>query len=237
MRSIFNTFKVTALAATALGTSLTTHAATLLEWDFNELDNSTTSSVLATGSGSGLSGTITRGPGLTPGADKADAFGALGFDSINATNAFANGEYFVFTITADPGVTFSLDMLSFALNRSNTSGQVAGYWQYSLDGSSFTNWKSMSAIGAGTATAGKSLTSMSTLGSDLTQVTLRLSLYGNNNTTLPADATFYLVNGNAGANPLTLTGSAVPEPTTAGLLGAGVVILTAMSRKRKTNQA
>jgi hypothetical protein len=222
-----------AFAFLALAVSGITNAAPLLEWNMNGVDGAAPSISI---SGNGLTGTISLGSGLTLGTPRANAWGATGFDTNSAATAFAAGDYFVFTITGDPGVTFSLDNLTYSISRSMTNMVTTGQWQYSLDGTNFTNVGSFTAIGAGVTSAAKTLTTSSSVFDNMSgTVTFRLAVWGGSGTTMPAGQVVYLNNSNAGATPVTLNGetSAVPEPTAPALIALGVASTLLARRRRK----
>lgn len=221
-----------AFAFLALAVSAVAHAAPLLEWNMNGVDGTAPSLTM---SGNGLTGTVTLGSGLTLGTTRANAWGATGFDTNSAATAFAAGDYFVFTITGDPGVTFSLDNLTYSISRSMTNMVTTGQWQYSLDGTNFTNVGSFTAIGTGVASAAKTLSTTSTVFDNMSgTVTFRLAVWGGSGTTMPPGQVVYLNNSNAGASPMTLNGttSAVPEPTATALIALGVAG-TLLARRRR----
>lgn len=223
----------TFMAFTAIS-SITAHAETILSWDLAGVSSNTTS---VTASANGLTGTITRGFGITTGNARSNAFGASGF-GVNATStdmsaAFTAGDYFQISIVADPGVTFSTDLLEYTISK-DTSSNARGAWQYSTNGTTFSNIGSTFSM-TGTGTAGKAITGMSVVGDELTELTLRIAFAGFN-TTLSSGSSFFLLNNSAGANPIRLDGAVtpVPEPGTyAAIAGVLFLGLAAYRRRRK----
>lgn len=94
-------------------------------------------------------GGLARGPGLDTVASTSpaiNAWGASGFnDSIavgaqSAATAEAKGNYVSFTVSATPGFSLSVSSISaYNIRKASTSGPAAMQWQYSLDGTTFTN--------------------------------------------------------------------------------------------------
>src|SRR4051812_17692825 len=92
-------------------------------------------------------GGLTRGSGLTTqGTAGATSWGGTGFsDGVpvgtqTATTAISNGNYITFTVTATAGNSMSLTQIApYNVRRSSTTGPAVFKWQYSLDGTSFTD--------------------------------------------------------------------------------------------------
>lgn len=87
---------------------------------------------------------LTRGSGLTTSGQSAGtAWGANGFfDNVspqNADSAIALGNFITFTIKANTGFKVSITQIAACNLRRSPTGPGATQWQYSLDGTNFTN--------------------------------------------------------------------------------------------------
>lgn len=89
---------------------------------------------------------LTRGSGVTTAATAAqNAWGGNGFNDglatsdQNATTAVANGNFITFTVKANAGYSISLAQIAACNLRRSGTGPGATLWQYSLDGTAFTD--------------------------------------------------------------------------------------------------
>jgi hypothetical protein len=133
----------------------------------------------------------TRGSGLTTsGSGAFNAWGGNGFTVGSASSAQADGDgdYGSFTIQANPGQVLSLDSIdAYNIRRSGT-GPTTGQWEYSTDGSTFTNIGDPITWGSTTSSAGNAQSAISLSGiSDLQNVpatitiTFRVANWGGSN--------------------------------------------------------
>jgi hypothetical protein len=117
------------------------------QWNFNGVTGFGISPFApATTAGNITIGGLTRGPGIATtmsGTPAANAWGGAGFPN-NATvptmaEAINTGSFVTFTITANSGYNVSFEEIAkFNTRRSNTGPQEM-QWQYSLDGTNFTD--------------------------------------------------------------------------------------------------
>jgi hypothetical protein len=92
-------------------------------------------------------GGLTRGSGVTTqGTAAANAWGGAGFydnvipaTSQSASTAAANGNFFTFSFRAKPGYTLSVTQIAAYNIRRSGTGPLRFIWQYSIDGTNFTD--------------------------------------------------------------------------------------------------
>jgi hypothetical protein len=241
------------VAVVSLAAADQVHSAVISSWNFNNTSNG---GLLPGGSANyGPSpfsptskdnnvtvGGLTRGSGLvTTGTGAASAWGGNGWDgNASLAAAITANDFVTFTVKADPGYELSLsDFAAYNIRRSG-SGPTTGQWQYSTDGSSFTDIGSAITWGSTTSGSGNAQPSIPLSGitalqnvPDTTTVTFRLVNWNAS----ASGGTWYL---NGAGSPvaeqsLTLNGVvAVPEPSTLGLAAAGVALagLGAWKRRR-----
>ena len=83
---------------------------------------------------------LSRGAGIQPlEFPLANSFGARRWHGPGKAEAIATDEYFTFSISAATGYQFSLSTLDVKLRRSGTSAPTTYIWQYSTDGTTFTD--------------------------------------------------------------------------------------------------
>ena len=129
------------------------------QWNFTGQSSFGTSPLTAATTADNLTvGGLTRGPGITTtGTAAANAWGGNGFYDGGAgatlAGAVTGGNYVTFTVTANSGYNVSFTEIgSFNTRRSNQGPQEM-QWQYSLNGTTFTNVGSSLAFG-GTSSSG-----------------------------------------------------------------------------------
>jgi hypothetical protein len=246
MKKMSVLFPAVALAAMLL-TDGSSRAATIAAYDFSGqpggANNFGTSPLLPASTLPDTTvGGLTRGPGIgTTGTGAAFAFGGNDYTitSPSAANAAANGDFISLTAQANAGFLLSLSSIdAYNIRRSGT-GPSNVLWQYSLDGTTFTDIGAAAAIGAVTTAAGNpqaliDLTGISALQNvaATTTVTLRALLWGASAT----GGTGYLNSvgtGSANTTDFSISGELVPvpEPATLGLAAMSLVGLLAARRR------
>lgn len=233
--------RVMALSMVLVGVASSV-SAQIIAWETSGLTSYGPSPFAATTIHSNLSsGGLIRGSGITTGGTPpADVWGGTGWDTSATTVAAAisAGEFVTFTLSASTGYQFSLTALSANFRRS-ASGPSSFQWQYSTNGSSFTDIGSPFSY-TGTETNGLAQTSITLSGisalqniGSSTTLTLRLVTYGANGST--GSWGF----GRLAGNDLALTGSvtAIPEPATYAAMAGAVALLGVMAIRRRAARA
>jgi hypothetical protein len=214
--------KLVAMAAfAALSTGATLNAATIAAWDFEGIGDTPAASGIAASTGTGSAGTNSGGTLSSP----------AGFGSTDSysSNGWSAGEYFEFTTSS---LGYESIELGFAHTGSNT-GPANFAVQYSTDGTTFTQ------LGTYTVTNDSWDTNVtpaaSVKGSFLfpealdndASIYFRLAVVG----TTSINGGTIASTGTSRVDSVVISGtSAVPEPTTFGLLGAAG--LMALRRRR-----
>lgn len=219
----------TLLAGASLATLVTPslHAAVLVNYSFTGGSAApTTQDPDVTGSNAAWVGMANSGFSSSTGTAFVRA------DSVPAS--FSSGQYFEFTITADPGFTLSLDTLDFRMGGQNTA--AATYTVNANVRSSVGGFASDLTINPGTVTtashtiANANTTSYSDFSVDLSGAafdnltTLTLRIYPSDDSV--SNSKFYRY------DTVTLNGTvtAIPEPTAVTLLTVSLVGLLAFRR-------
>jgi hypothetical protein len=168
---------------------------------------------------------LTRGSGITiSGSAAATAWGGAGFSdgvaigSQTADSAISLGNYFTFTIAATTGNNMSLTEIGAYNIRRSSTGPATFKWQYSLDGTSFTDIGSNITAGGNTNSTGNPQSAITLSGISALQnvpsgtiVTFRIVAWS----ATGLSGTFYF--NSASTNPnLTISGiiSSTPLPLT-----------------------
>lgn len=203
--------------------------AQLSSWDLSTSSSWGASPMPPTTSDAGVTVTgLTRGSGVTmQGTAATNAWGGAGFrdDITSAANqtaqtAIDRGNYVTFALKANEGNSLSLSGIGpYNIRRSNGLGPANMLWQYSLDGTSFSNIGTTVPTGGNTAASGNekpaiALDTIAALQSvpSATTVTFRIVLWGATADLGPwylnghADATSrnLIINGTVGGAPLPL---------------------------------
>jgi PEP-CTERM motif len=216
-------------------------------WDFNDgrfpggVNNFGPSPAAPTSSSANATiGGLTRGSGVgTTGTGGANAWGGNAWDgNASAAAAVAASDFATFSVTANAGFTMSMTSIDAYNVRRSASGPSTGQWQYSTDGTNFFDIGGPITWGAVTTSVGNPQTLIDLSGIGALQ-----------NLAAGATATFRVVNWNAtggtgtwylnqngvaASNDFVVQGnfSAIPEPSTAGLIGMVLVAGTLFRRRR-----
>jgi hypothetical protein len=235
----------TALLVTA---APNTYASMIAGWDFAGVSggagNYGPSPMAATTSDSHVTiGGLTRGSGVaTAGTAASNAWGGSGWDgTTDAAGAIAAAKVATFSAKANAGFTLSLGSIDAYNVRHSGTGPATGQWQYSLDGSLFTNLGAPITWGSNTTAAGNPQTAINLsaipalqLLPATTTVTFRLANYNASG----SGGTWYFNDpaGSAGTD-FSISGSTatanVPEPASLALASIGGIALV-LFRRRQT---
>jgi autotransporter-associated beta strand protein len=182
-RSVGNVALLLAASIVAAGSSLARADAFSVGYEFAGSTGASTLAPSATATNVNL-GSLTDGPGVLVGT-ATNAFGGVNWDEqTDLAGAITNNDYVSFTISATDGNAISLASISpYNVRRSGT-GPSSSQWQFSLNGTDFTNigttlsWPSSSS--SGQAAAGIDLSSIGALQNVAsgTTVTLRIVNWG-----------------------------------------------------------
>lgn len=211
-------------AILSVAAQLTWAQVTLSQWTFTNASGSTwpASPYAPVDSNANVSiGGLTRGSGiLTQGQTAANAWGGNGFyDNVTpatAATAATLGNFYTFTIKSKTGYSMSLtEIAPYNIRRSGT-GPLNFIWQYSIDGTSFTDIGSALLTGGNTDDVGNPKVAVALDGISALQnlpatttVTFRLLAWGG---TTSQGGTFYF-NGSSTAtnNNLRINGTVAPS--------------------------
>jgi hypothetical protein len=245
MKKRLRTFFASAVMALAL--TAASHAATIAAWDFSTLPGgaanygpspypATTTLTNTTNNG------LVRGAGIGTATNSGAAAAWGGNDFIIASPTFATAvagnEFATIDLKADAGYVLSLSSIDPYNIRRSASGPTTGQWQYSIDGTNFTDIGSAITWGGTTSNAGNAqalidLTGISALQNvpDTTTVTLRVVTWGATST----GGTWYFNSPPASSTAIDLSISGdvapVPEPATVGLASLAIVAAFAVRRR------
>ncbi len=226
---------------TLIAGAIPAHGALLAYWNFNGLTTSTNNGTTYVPSSGSQSGTAS----LTVGVNSSDNAGtnrginSFGGSATNALNSDPTGQALAIqgssletgSVVANNGATLTFQfstigfedaVLSFATQRTGTgfnSNQVA----YSTNGSTFTDFGSTynpaTSFGSGAGLQTFDLSSINTL-DNVAAVYLRITLGGATN-----------ISGNNRFDNIQINATAIPEPTSAAVLGS--LALLSMLRRRR----
>ena len=191
---------------------------TLAGWDFNGLTGAGNSPQTPTTVFSNVSIVgLTRGSGLTinsGGTPSSNAWGST-YNVAGVTDAASAknvNSFFTFSVKANLGYALNLNEISSYNVRRSSSGPTSGIWQYSLDGTNFTDINTTITWGSTTSAAGNAQSSINLSGINALQnvntnttITFRCVIWGAGSQT----GTWYLNNFQTG-NDFIINGSVSP---------------------------
>lgn len=195
-----------------LGSTLSAYAQ-ITSWEVNGLTGYGASPFTATASdANAIIGGLTRGAGITTsGTASGNAWGGNGFNVADQATAITNNKFVTFTVRPATGYTLNLASISAYNVRKSTEGPTSGIWQYSLDGTNFTNIGTTITWGtnitaAGNAQAAIDLSGITALQNvpNTTTITFRIVIWGASDTA----GTWY-INNIASGNDLELNGAVI----------------------------
>lgn len=236
--------RATVVAVVSLMAAERVQAEVISAWNFNNTSNGgllpggsgdfgPSPFAATTTAGNVTVGGVTRGTGVaTGGTGAASGWGGVGWDGPSELAAAVVAQHVVtFTVKANPGFALSLTEIAAYNVRRSASGPATGQWQFSTDGTSFTDIGSPIPWGSTTTDAGNpqspidlsGITALQNLPATTT-VTFRVA-----NWDASSSAGSWYFNG-AGSNlsqrSLTVTGMvAVPEPAAFALAAAGLTLV------------
>ena len=226
-----------------VGHAPSAQATVLAGWDFNGLTNGGVTPFAATTSDAGVSVSgLTRAFSGSQTNAGANTWGSNALTAQNQTTAITSNAFFNFEITtAVPGVSLSnIGAYSTWLHEYNAGSSptniFSGIWQYSLDGTNFTNIGSSFSLGtvsqgAGNPQSSVDLSAISSLQSmpSGTAVDLRLVAWG-----AGYGANYAGFNSFQSGDDLIVNGTVpVPEPSTCVMALAGLACGGYLLRRRQ----
>ena len=158
------------VASLLCGSADSASAAVIMGWDFSTLaggSNSFGPSPYAPGTtvANITAGGLTRGSGIgTTGSGAADAWGGNNLTATSEAAAITAGDYATFSVTANTGYSLSLSDIGAYNIRRSTTGPTTGIWQYSTNGTAFTDIGSAITWGSTTSSSGNAETSINLSG-------------------------------------------------------------------------
>lgn len=211
--------KLIVLAVVAVGLCMTAQADLIAEWDFaGNVGDEVSDNADTLGSGIS-SAVIMRGAGITASAN-AGRFNANNWTQPDFAGAFANGDYFSMTITADASSTFDVSDWAFKFERSSTGPTE---WALYSSADAYNT-----AIDSYTALGNSSQADTLSGQTGLSSVTFRF--YGWGNTATAGSAGF---EGSGFDLQFNGTVTTIPEPTTIALIGLGLGGMLAIRRRAR----
>lgn len=216
---------------------------TLVGWDFSTLTGGTNNFGISPLSASSISANITttglvRGSGIgTSGSGAGNAWGGVNVNEASASAAITAGDFVTFTIDPAAGFTMSLSSIAAYNIRRSGTGATSGLWQYSTNGTTFSDIGSVITWGSTTTSAGNAqssigLSSISALQNTLNTVTIRLVVFGASQ----SGGTWYLNDPlDTVALDLSAVGtlSAIPEPSAYSAILGGFVLAGSIGLRRR----
>ena len=216
----FTKWCVALIAAGWMGASAAMAQTTLAGWDFNGYTGGGSSPQVAGSTDVNVAvGGLTRGSAFSAsGTPAGNAWGTTAsvISLTSAAAAVTANSFVTFTIKPNTGYTLSLSGISAYNIRRSASGSTTGQWQYSINGSTFTDIGTAITWGTTTTSSGNAQTAITLSGisalqnlRDTTTVTFRCALWGASG----ASGTWYLNNFQTG-NDFVVTGTVSGSATT-----------------------
>ncbi|MEI6193373.1 MAG: hypothetical protein WCS42_03490 [Verrucomicrobiota bacterium] len=199
----------TAFSPVASGTTLVA-ALTLAKWDMSGYSNSGSSPQAPTASNANVTiGGLTKGAAITANTTTKCWGGVFGTTAATEAAAITAGGYGTFTVTVNSGHVVSYSDIPVYNIRRSATGPTTGIWQYSLDGSTFTDIGSAITWGTGTSSSGNPQTAIDLSGISALQnvaagttVTFRVVSWGASG----ASGTWYFNDQTSGTSDLIVEG-------------------------------
>jgi hypothetical protein len=211
------TMRSVLLSLILVGACSPAFASTIVSWDFND-DNAIPDSIDA----NVTSTNFLAGIGLTNVAINDNAAARGWHNEASAAAALGAGNFWNFTVTADPGYLFDLTSLTF------------DNWQGTAGPDNFQAYVGGVLVGsAGTSTTTPSNYSVSLSNTGLSSILVQIVAWNADNNGVNANWFIDNVTLNGSVYP---TVAAVPEPSVLCLFGLGFVGLAAASRNRRRKQ-
>jgi endonuclease/exonuclease/phosphatase family metal-dependent hydrolase len=205
-----NSSAVSSTSLTVTGSSAIIHG-TLLAWNVDGQTAFGTQGLKSTTTATGATDStgLTRGSGVTTtGTAASNAWGGANWASTSAAGITGN-EFVTFGFTISSG--FSTSLSSIALNyRRSSTGPSNGYWQYQVNGGTWTLISDVTNEFSSTSSAGAAITPISLTGVSALQnlaagtvVNFRVVPYGSTSSA----GTWYIYDGGNNTNDLVVTSS------------------------------
>jgi endonuclease/exonuclease/phosphatase family metal-dependent hydrolase len=205
-----NSSAVSSTTLTVTGSSTVIHG-TLLAWDVDGQTSFGTQGLKSTTTATGATNStgLTRGSGVsTSGTGASNAWGGADWASTSAAGITGN-EFVTFGFTISSGYSTSLSSIAMNYRRSST-GPDNGYWQYQVNGGTWTLISDVSDEFSSTSSSGAAITPISLTGISALQnlaagtvVNFRVVPYGATSTA----GTWYVYDGGNNTNDLVVTSS------------------------------
>jgi hypothetical protein len=202
---------VVSTTLTVTSSSSTPIHGTVLAWDIDGQSSFGTQGLLASTVATGATDStgLTRGSGVsTSGTGAGNAWGGDNWASTSSAG-ISGSEFVTFGFTVSAGYSTSLSSISMNYRRSST-GPSNGYWQYQVNGGSWTLIGDYSNEFSSTSSSGAAITPISLTGISALQslpagsiVDFRLTPYGATSTA----GTWYVYDGGNNTNDLVVTAS------------------------------
>ncbi|HEY1684158.1 MAG TPA: endonuclease/exonuclease/phosphatase family protein [Tepidisphaeraceae bacterium] len=196
---------------TVTSSSSTPIHGTVLAWDVDGQTSFGTQNLHSTTTATGATDStgLTRGSGVTTsGSGASNAWGGANWDS-TSSGGISGNQFITFGFTVSSGYTTSLSSVAMNYRRSST-GPSNGYWQYQLNGGTWTEIGDFSNEFSSTSSSGAAITPVSLTGVSALQnlaagsvVNFRVIPYG----ATGSSGTFYVYDGGNNTNDLTVTAS------------------------------